>query len=337
VEPLLRVDGLRVAFDTPRGRALAVDGVDFSLVAGETLCIVGESGSGKSVSALSIMGLVPTPPATVSGRIRFEGRDLVGMAPRALADLRGDRLAMIFQEPMTSLNPAFTVGAQLAEVLVRHRGASAAAAREASVEMLRTVRIPAPESRVDDYPHRLSGGMRQRVMIAMALLCRPALLIADEPTTALDVTIQAQVLALMRGLRTETGTSIVLITHDLGVVAEMADRVVVMYAGQVVEQAPVEALFEMPQHPYTVGLMGAIPSIAAPRARLAAIEGMVPAATAMPEGCRFAARCPFADAHCRAEAPPLREIAPGHASRCWKAPLEALAATLPALDLAPAS
>jgi peptide/nickel transport system ATP-binding protein len=335
--PLLEVDDLRVAFATPRGPAHAVDGVSLAVEAGQTLCVVGESGSGKSVTALAIMGLLASPPATVAGRIRFEGRDLVGLAPRALADLRGDRLAMIFQEPMTSLNPAFTVGSQLAEVLVRHRGMGAQAARDASVEMLRTVRIPAPERRVDDFPHRMSGGMRQRVMIAMALLCKPALLIADEPTTALDVTIQAQVLALMRGLGRETGTSIVLITHDLGVVAQMADRVAVMYAGQVVEQAPVEALFRMPQHPYTVGLMGAIPSVAAPRARLAAIEGMVPAATAMPAGCRFASRCPFADAHCRAEAPPLREVEPGHASRCWRAPLEALAATLPPLPAARAA
>ena len=328
---LLEVADLRVAFDTPRGLARAVDGVDLSLGTGETVCIVGESGCGKSVTALSIMGLVPCPPARVSGRIRFEGRDLVGMPAGELADLRGDRLAMIFQEPMTSLNPAFTVGAQLAEVLVRHRGLGARAARDAVVEMLARVRIPAPQQRVDEYPHRMSGGMRQRVMIAMALLCRPALLIADEPTTALDVTIQAQVLALLRSLREETGTSIVLITHDLGVVAEMADRVVVMYAGQVVEQAPVGALFAMPQHPYTVGLMGAIPSIDAPSARLAAIEGMVPAATAMPPGCRFADRCPFADARCRAETPPLAEVTPGHASRCWKAPLETLAATLPPL------
>ncbi|MFN9771898.1 MAG: ABC transporter ATP-binding protein [Burkholderiales bacterium] len=332
MDPLLQVEGLRVAFDTPRGRALAVDGVDFALAPGETLCIVGESGCGKSVTALSVMGLVPSPPATVTGRIRFEGRDLLGLSRRALAGLRGDRVAMFFQEPMTSLNPAFTVGTQLAEVLVRHRGASPAAAREAAIEMLRRVRIPAPEKRVDEHPHRMSGGMRQRVMIAMALLCEPALLIADEPTTALDVTIQAQVLQLMRGLRDETGTSIVLITHDLGVVAEMADRVVVMYAGQVVEQAPVAALFAMPQHPYTVGLMGAIPSIDAPRARLAAIDGMVPAATAMPAGCRFAARCPFADARCAAEAPPLVEVKPGHASRCWKAPMETLAATLPPLE-----
>ena len=334
MSPLLEVEDLRVTFDTPRGAARAVDGVDFSLAAGETLCIVGESGCGKSVTALSIMGLVPSPPARVTGRVRFEGRDLVGLPSRALADLRGDRIAMIFQEPMTSLNPSFTVGDQLTEVLRRHRGLDAAAARAAAIEMLRRVRIPAPERRVDEYPHRLSGGMRQRVMIAMALLCAPALLIADEPTTALDVTIQAQVLALMRTLRTETGTSIVLITHDLGVVAEMADRVVVMYAGQVVEQAPVAALFAMPQHPYTVGLMGAIPAIDAPRARLAAIDGMVPAATAMPEGCRFAERCPFADARCRAEAPPLAEVRAGHLSRCWKAPLEVLAATLPPLETA---
>jgi oligopeptide/dipeptide ABC transporter ATP-binding protein len=334
VSALLQVEGLHVSFDTPRGTAHAVDGVDFSLQPGETLCIVGESGCGKSVTALSIMGLVPMPPARVSGRIRFEGRDLVGLSRAELSDLRGDRLAMIFQEPMTSLNPAFTVGAQLAEVLVRHRGMDEAAARAATIEMLRRVRIPAPERRVDEYPHRMSGGMRQRVMIAMALLCAPALLIADEPTTALDVTIQAQVLQLMRGLRDETGTSIVLITHDLGVVAEMADRVVVMYAGQVVEQAPVGELFAMPQHPYTVGLMGAIPSIDAPRARLAAIDGMVPAATAMPAGCRFAARCPFADARCRDEAPPLAEVSPGHLSRCWKAPLEVLAASLPALETA---
>jgi peptide/nickel transport system ATP-binding protein len=331
VTPLLEVSDLRVAFDTPRGTARAVDGVDFALGRGETLCVVGESGCGKSVTALSIMGLVPQPPARVSGSIRFEGRELLGLPRRELADLRGDRLAMIFQEPMTSLNPAFTVGTQLGEVLQRHRGMDAARAREAAIEMLRRVRIPAPEKRVDEHPHRMSGGMRQRVMIAMALLCEPALLIADEPTTALDVTIQAQVLQLMRGLREETGTSIVLITHDLGVVAEMADRVAVMYAGQVVEQAPVAALFAMPQHPYTVGLMGAIPSVDAPRARLAAIDGMVPAATAMPAGCRFAARCPFADAHCREQAPPLAEVEPGHWSRCWKAPLQALAATLPPL------
>ena len=323
-QPLLAVRDLKVHFDTPGGIARAVDGVDLTLHAGRTLCVVGESGCGKSVTAMATMGLVPTPPARVSGSVRFEGRELVGSPQRVLADLRGDRMAMIFQEPMTSLNPSHTVGAQLAEVLRRHRGVSRAAARQAALEMLERVRIPAPEQRLDEYPHRMSGGMRQRVMIAMALMCSPALLIADEPTTALDVTIQAQVLALMRALRDETGTAILLITHDLGVVAEMADRVVVMYAGQVVEEADVVELFERPQHPYTVGLLGAIPSVQEGRARLAAIDGMVPAPTALPPGCRFAARCPFADARCRAEPPPLQALAAGHLSRCWKAPLETL-------------
>jgi oligopeptide/dipeptide ABC transporter ATP-binding protein len=237
---------------------------------------------------------------------------------------------MIFQEPMTSLNPAFTIGSQLAEVLVRHRGATAVAARQQALDMLRHVRIPAPGVRIDEFPHRLSGGMRQRVMIAMALLCRPALLIADEPTTALDVTIQAQVLELMRALRSEMRTAILLITHDLGVVAEMADRVVVMYAGQVVEEGAVADLFSMPQHPYTVGLLGAVSSLDERRARLPAIEGVVPAATDMPAGCRFAPRCPFADERCRREAPALATFGKDHRSRCWKAPLDRLAASLPA-------
>ena len=324
MSPLLALRGLRVSFQTPRGPARAVDGIDLTLEPGQTLCIVGESGCGKSMTALSIMGLVPQPAGRVEGSIVFDGRELLGLAPRAWADLRGDRLAMIFQEPMTSLNPSHTVGRQLVEVLQRHRGMDGVAARAEVVETMRRVRIPAPERRFDEYPHRLSGGMRQRVMIAMALLCRPALLIADEPTTALDVTIQAQVLELMRALRADTGTAILLSTHDLGVVAEMADRVAVMYAGQVVEEAPVDELFAAPEHPYTVGLLGAIPSIAAPRQRLAAIEGRVPAATDWPSGCRFAPRCPFADDHCRHEAPGLREIHPGHRSRCWKAPLETL-------------
>ena len=324
MSPLLALRGLRVSFQTPRGPARAVDGIDLTLEPGQTLCIVGESGCGKSMTALSIMGLVPQPAGRVEGSIVFDGRELLGLAPRAWADLRGDRLAMIFQEPMTSLNPSHTVGRQLVEVLQRHRGMDGVAARAEVVETMRRVRIPAPERRFDEYPHRLSGGMRQRVMIAMALLCRPALLIADEPTTALDVTIQAQVLELMRALRADTGTAILLITHDLGVVAEMADRVAVMYAGQVVEEAPVDELFAAPEHPYTVGLLGAIPSIGAPRARLAALEGRVPPATDWPAGCRFAPRCPFADDHCRHEAPGLREIHPGHRSRCWKAPLETL-------------
>ncbi|MFZ9506649.1 MAG: ABC transporter ATP-binding protein [Burkholderiaceae bacterium] len=325
---LLEIDSLRVSFATARGEARAVDGVSLSVRAGETLCIVGESGCGKSVTALSIMGLVPSPPAALSGSIRFEGCELLGLNRKQWSDLRGNRIAMIFQEPMTSLNPAFTVGSQLTEALMRHRAMSRLQAREAAIAMLARVRIPSPERRIDDYPHRLSGGMRQRVMIAMALLCQPALLIADEPTTALDVTIQAQVLALMRSLRDETGTAIILITHDLGVVAQMADRVAVMYAGQVVEQAPVRELFSQPQHPYTVGLLGAIPAIAAPRARLSAISGMVPAATAMPAGCRFAERCPFVQPECRADPVELVELSAGHWSRCRRAPLEALAESL---------
>jgi len=329
MSPLLAIEDLCVEFRTERGPARAVDGVSFAARPGETVCLVGESGCGKSVTALSIMGLVPRASAATTGRITFDGHDVLALDQRKLADLRGDRLAMIFQEPMTSLNPAFTIGVQLTEVLIRHRGMANGAAREAALEMLRRVRIPAPEARIDEFPHRLSGGMRQRVMIAMALLCRPSLLIADEPTTALDVTIQAQMLDLMRALRAEMRTTILLITHDLGVVAEMADRVVVMYAGQVVEEGAVEAIFSMPQHPYTVGLMGAVPSLAGRRARLPAIEGLVPAATEMPTGCRFAARCPFADEHCRLEPPPLREVTAGHHSRCWKVPLEQLAASLP--------
>ena len=327
---LLSVEDLRVRFATDQGFARAVDGVSFSLTPGETLCIVGESGCGKSVTALSIMGLVPRPPGETGGRVVFEGRDLLGLDARALSEIRGERLAMIFQEPMTALNPAFTIGSQLCEVLVRHRGASQRDARDAAIAMLRRVQIPAAERRIDDYAHRLSGGMRQRVMIAMALLCAPALLIADEPTTALDVTIQAQVLALMRELREETGTAIMLITHDLGIVAEMANRVLVMYAGEVVEEAGAAALFDRPEHPYTVGLLGAIPSLGARKSRLTAIDGLVPAATAMPAGCRFAARCPFAEDRCRSEAPALKPVREGHASRCWKAPLEQLAQKLAA-------
>ena len=327
---LLSVERLRVSFATDQGRALAVDGVSFAISAGETLGIVGESGCGKSVTALSIMGLIAHPPGETSGRVLFEGRDLLGLDAKSLSDIRGDRLAMIFQEPMTALNPAFTIGDQLCEVLIRHRGVSRPDARAAAIAMLKRVHIPAAERRIDDYAHRLSGGMRQRVMIAMALLCTPALLIADEPTTALDVTIQAQVLSLMRELRAQTGTAIVLITHDLGIVAEMADRVLVMYAGEIVEEAGVAALFAMPQHPYTLGLLGAIPALGARMARLTAIDGLVPSATEIPAGCRFAARCPFADQHCRDAAPPLKLVRAGHASRCWKAPLEQLAESLAA-------
>jgi peptide/nickel transport system ATP-binding protein len=256
----------------------------------------------------------------------FEGREVTALGEAQMQDLRGTRLAMIFQEPMTSLNPSFTVGDQIGEALVRHRGLSARAARAAAIDLLERVRIPSPKERVDEYPHKLSGGMRQRVMIAMALACAPALLIADEPTTALDVTIQAQILELLAKLRQDTGAAIILITHDLGVVAETCDDVAVMYAGEIVERAPAADIFSAPQHPYTVGLLGSIPLIGSQRERLATISGSVPSLAGRFTGCRFASRCPFADAHCRREAPPLADLAAGHVSRCWKAPLERLVA-----------
>ncbi len=326
-QPLLSVKDLRVRFPTASGGHLvAVDGISFSVREGQTLGIVGESGCGKSVTSLATMGLIPKKTADISGSVIFEGQDLLSVPDDTLRDLRGNRLAMIFQEPMTSLNPSHTIGAQIAEAVLRHRNVSAAEAQARAVEMLRRVRIPVPEERLHDYPHKLSGGMRQRAMIAMALACDPRLIIADEPTTALDVTIQAQILDLLRELREDTGAAVVLITHDLGVVAEVCDEVLVMYAGQVVERAPVDALFRMPQHPYTVGLMGSIPRLDTRKDKLAAIRGSVPNMAMAQQGCRFAPRCPFADGHCRSEAPPLLEAAPGQFSRCWKAPLEALAA-----------
>ena len=320
---LLEVRDLRTHFHTEDGEFPAVDGVSFEVEAGRTLAIVGESGCGKSVTSLSIMGLVPSPPGRISGgSIRFEGRELVGAPAREMQDLRGNGMAMIFQEPMSSLNPAFTVGEQIVEGLLRHRPINRAEATERALAMLRKVRIPAPEQRFHDHPHKLSGGMRQRAMIAMALACEPRLLIADEPTTALDVTIQAQILDLMHTLQSETGTAIILITHDLGVVAEVANEVVVMYAGRIVERAPVQLLFDAPQHPYTVGLLGSIPRLDGQRTRLASIEGQVPNPLQPPTGCSFAERCPFADAHCRAAVPALREVGPLHFSACWKAPLD---------------
>ena len=319
---LLEIRDLKTWFDGDGGTYRAVDGISFSLEAGRTLGIVGESGCGKSVTSLSIMGLVPQPPGRIAGgEILFEGVDLLKLDAAALRDLRGARMAMIFQEPMTSLNPAYTVGNQIVEGILRHLPVDRAAARAKAIEMLRLVRIPAPEQRFDEYPHKLSGGMRQRAMIAMALACGPRLLIADEPTTALDVTIQAQILDLLRRLREETGTAIILITHDLGVIAELADDVVVMYAGQIVERAPVRRLFEAAQHPYTIGLLGAIPELDRRRARLATIEGTVPDLGAELPGCRFAPRCPFAEPRCRADAPSLREVEPGHEAACWRAPL----------------
>ena len=325
-EPLLELRGLAVDFATDDGTVHAVDGLDLALGRGRTLGLVGESGCGKSVTSLAIMGLLPPENSKVRGEIVFEGRDLLTLEPHLMRDLRGARLAMIFQEPMTSLNPAYTIGDQIVEAIQRHQGLDAVAARARAIDMLKLVRIPSPEKRVDDYPHKLSGGMRQRAMIAMALACGPQLLIADEPTTALDVTIQAQILDLMRGLRRDTNTAIVLITHDLGVVAEMADDVAVMYAGQIVERAAVRDLFARPEHPYTVGLLGSIPRLDEKRERLPSIEGRVPDMSRPPPGCRFAARCPFVEPECRTTAPALVEVAPGHLSRCRRAPLSRMAA-----------
>jgi oligopeptide/dipeptide ABC transporter ATP-binding protein len=320
---LLEVAGLRTVFATDDGELAAVDGVSFEVDAGRTLAIVGESGCGKSVTSLSVMGLVAPPGRIAAGSVRFEGRELVGLPERELQDLRGNGMAMIFQEPMTSLNPAFTVGEQIVEGLRRHRALTRAQAGERALQMMRRVRIPAPEQRFHEHPHKLSGGMRQRAMIAMALACEPRLLIADEPTTALDVTIQAQILDLLRTLQRETGTAIVLITHDLGVVAELADEVVVMYAGRVVERGPVARLFEQPEHPYTIGLLGAIPRLDAQRARLTSIVGQVPDPLRRVPGCRFAERCPFAESTCRAAEPPLRPVGDAaHRVACRRAPLD---------------
>ena len=321
--PLLLVENLQVEFATDAGPIIAVDGIDLAIEPGRTLALVGESGCGKSMTALAIMGLVPEPPGRVAARhIRFDGTELTALSPAARRSYRGNKIAMIFQEPMTSLNPAFTIGDQIGEGLMRHRGLSPRDAKGAAIELLRRVHVPAPEKRADEYPHRLSGGMRQRAMIAMALACSPALLIADEPTTALDVTIQAQILDLLREVRQITGTAILLITHDLGVVAETADEVAVMYAGRIVEQAPVGELFANPQHPYTIGLLGAVPRLSGGRERLATIAGNVPDPLHVPSGCRFAPRCPFAEAVCRATDPALRDLAPGHRAACIRAPLD---------------
>jgi peptide/nickel transport system ATP-binding protein len=323
--PLIEIQSLRVAFHGDGGRTThAVDSLDLSVAKGSTLGLVGESGCGKSVTSLAIMGLLPKGAAEITGKITFDGFDLLAVPDQTLRDLRGNRLAMIFQEPMTSLNPSFTIGEQIIETIVRHRGVSRSQARERAVALLRRVHIPSPETRIDDYPHKLSGGMRQRVMIAMALACDPMLLIADEPTTALDVTLQAQILELMRELKAASGAAIILITHDLGVVAEVCDEVAVMYAGEIVERAPVGDLFARPQHPYTVGLLGSIPRLDRQMSRLATIEGTVPNMSALPSGCRFAARCPFVSDICVAAPPPMAEVTPEHFSRCIKAPLERL-------------
>ncbi|MCL6522327.1 MAG: ABC transporter ATP-binding protein [Firmicutes bacterium] len=318
-EPLLEVRDLKTYFRTEDGVARAVDGVSFALGRGETLGIVGESGSGKSVTSLSIMRLIPDPPGRIAGgQILFEGRDLLGLSEQEMRKIRGNEISMIFQEPMTSLNPVFTVGRQIEESIRLHQKVDARESRVRAIEMLRRVGIPSPEVRVDQYPHQMSGGMRQRVMIAMALACNPKLLIADEPTTALDVTIQAQILELIKQLKREFGTSVLLITHDMGVVADMCDRVIVMYAGKVVEEARVDDLFERPLHPYTEGLLHSIPSMEGRREKLHVIEGNVPNPLALPRGCAFAPRCPYAVERCRHEEPPLETTGDGRKVACWR-------------------
>ena len=327
---LLEVENLQTHFRTPDGINRAVDGVSFEVREGETLALVGESGCGKSVTALSILRLIPEPPGKIAGAIRLQGRDLLRLSDRAMRDIRGNDISMIFQEPMTSLNPVLTIGRQLGETLRLHHGISRKAAERRALEMLDLVGIPEPRRRLADYPHRLSGGMRQRVMIAIALACDPKLLIADEPTTALDVTIQAQILDLMKDLKRRMDAAIVLITHDLGVVAEVAERVMVMYAGRKVEEAPVRDLFRTPRHPYTQGLLGAVPklgsSLGGAVARLAEIPGLVPSVKQRIAGCVFAGRCAFATDLCRQVAPALEAKAPNHLAACHYAVKASVAA-----------
>jgi oligopeptide/dipeptide ABC transporter ATP-binding protein len=314
-DPLLCVEHLATVFDTPRGPVAAVNDVSFEIGAGETLGLVGESGSGKSVTALSILRLVQPPGRIASGRIRFKGRDLLALDEREMREIRGAGISLIFQEPMTALNPVFKIGDQIGEALLVHGRATRREARAAAVDLLRAVRIPNPESRVGDYPHQLSGGMRQRVMIAIALACRPSLVIADEPTTALDVTIQAQILDLLRDMKAAFNLSLLLITHDLGVIAETADRVAVMYAGRIVESGPVRAIFRNPQHPYTRGLLASIPG-GAPGQRLSAIEGSVPMLGALPSGCAFHPRCPDRFERCTIDPPPDYVVGPDQTAKC---------------------
>ena len=314
---LLEVDDLRTHFFTREGVVRAVDGVSFAVEKGKTLGIDGESGCGKSVTALSIMGLIPKPPAQiVSGSVLYDGRDLTKLSERKLEDVRGREIAMIFQDPMSSLNPVLTISDQISETLRLHQGLDAAASRARAIELLELVRIPDARRRVDEYPHRLSGGMRQRVMIAIAIACRPRLLIADEPTTALDVTIQAQILDLLRELQSSLGMSVILISHDMGVIAEFAQRVVVMYAGRVVETAPVKDLFRKPVHPYTEGLLAAIPKLDIDVTRLPTIRGSIPDPAQTIQGCRYGPRCPIALDRCRIEAPALLPAGPSRFARC---------------------
>ena len=331
-DPLLRVENLQTHFATPGGALRAVDGLSFDVMAGETVAVVGESGCGKSVTSLSILRLVPEPPGRVRGRVAFEGEDLLALPERAMRALRGGRIGMIFQEPMSSLNPVLTVGRQIGETVRLHERVGARAAEDRAVEMLTLIGIPEPARRAREYPHQLSGGMRQRVMIAMALACNPRLLIADEPTTALDVTVQAQILGLVRDLQRRLGSAVVLITHDLGVVAETAERVIVMYAGRKVEEASVGAIFADPQHPYTRWLLGAVPKLGASlvpgagRGRLAEIPGQVPDLRKPIVGCAFAGRCQSATELCRRIAPACEEKAPGHYAACHYAEYRMVAA-----------
>ena len=319
MQNILEVKNLKTYYSTDSGTAKAVDGISFSLGCNRTLGIVGESGCGKSVTALSIMRLVPMPPGYFAGgEIFWQDQDLLKLSEAQMRKLRGDDIAMIFQEPMSSLNPVYTCGYQIIEQILLHREVSKKEAKKQAVEMLHLVGIPNPSERTDSYPHELSGGMRQRVMIAMALSCGPALLIADEPTTALDVTVQAQILELIGKLRSDTGMSVILITHDFGVIAELCEDVLVMYASKVVESGSVSRIFSNPLHPYTAGLLRSIPRIGAKKQRLNVIEGNVPSATCLPEGCRFANRCPLADAHCREVEPELKEYEHGHRAACWK-------------------
>jgi peptide/nickel transport system ATP-binding protein len=319
-EPLLDIRGLKTHFSTDDGIVQAVDGVDIRIGRGETVGVVGESGCGKTVTAMSVLKLIAMPPGRiVAGEILWQGRDLVPLSSRQLDEVRAKEIAIVFQEPMTSLNPVYTIGEQIAEVIRRHEGLGRKAAVERTIEMLRLVQIPNPQRRVEDYPHQFSGGMRQRVMIAMALSCNPKLLIADEPTTALDVTIQAQILELLAEMKSRLGMAIMLITHAMGVVAETTQRVVVMYAGKVIEEATVERLFANPRHPYTQGLIRSIPRVdraGKEKRRLEAIAGVVPSLLNPPPGCRFAARCKFAMPKCREAVPPLKEVEPGHKVAC---------------------
>ncbi|MEQ8348061.1 MAG: ABC transporter ATP-binding protein [Sneathiellaceae bacterium] len=321
-EPVLQLQDVHVEFDTRDGVAHVLDGIGFALAPGETLGIVGESGCGKSMTALAIMGLVPMPPGRIAGgRILLRGEDLLTVGAKRLRAVRGNEISMIFQEPMTSLNPVFTIGDQIAETVRVHQGLDRAAARARAVEMLQSVGIPAPAARAGEYPHQLSGGMRQRVMIAMALACQPSVLIADEPTTALDVTVQAQIFDLLKELQARTGTAIILITHDMGAIAEMADRVVVMYAGRQAEEGPVVEILERPRHPYTQGLIACVPHLTAEpppeRLPLTEIPGVVPPLSALGRGCAFAPRCPQAFDRCLAEAPPILPVGPQHRAACW--------------------